>query len=121
MTLLKMAGGHTDKADALRESVAACMAYAGRRGVAYPIAPTYRKGVRPGPGVGYVKHLTAVEKSKVDGLYYFEITPEMERPSPRPTERVDGVDVPVVRDGVMLEETDFREVQLDADAVEVSR
>lgn len=110
MALLKMAGGHADKSDALRESVAACMAEAGRRGVAYPMAPTVTVGIPPGPGAGYTLHLTAVEKSRVDGLWYFEVTPAMERPSPRPSERVDGVDVPVVRDGVMLDETDFREV-----------
>lgn len=70
--------------------------------------PTSRKGKRPAPGVGYTHHLTPVEQSTVDDRYYYRVTAEMKAPPLRPKERIDGVDVTVERDGVMLDPETLR-------------
>jgi len=78
------------------------MSAARQRGVVYPIPPGKVVGIPPAdlhtnPIYG-THQLTAPRETNVRGEFLLEVTPEMEL-LPVGTEKVDGVDVEVVRVG----------------------
>ena len=106
------AGPFATRREARKASQAVCRREARRRGVAYPIPHTEVVGIAPAdlythPERYGTRHLTDTRKRKGRAEHYFELTARMREVPEGATERVDGEDVPVRRDGVELGDSEF--------------